>query len=123
MVQMLAEHNNSHSRLKCAEQDTDRQLRAALIRVGGYLGLDKSLVIRFSETITGRAWSRCGAAQVVEIGKRLLDLALAVKGEHQSAVGATRRPTAVCCPLSTAAMNSGQLLRPVGSNSRRGGKD
>ena len=124
MVQILAEHNSSLSRLKRAERDTDRQLRAALIRVGGYLGLHERIVIRLSETITGRAWSRCGAAQVVEIGECLLDIAVALKSEHQPAVAATRRPRTICGPLPTAVeISTGQLSGPVDSNRQRGGKN
>ena len=82
MVQILEERKDSLVRLTRAERGSERQLRAALIRVGGYLGLDERTVIRCSEIITGRAWSRCGAAQVVEVGKCLLDIALALKGEH-----------------------------------------
>ena len=124
MVQILAERRNSLARLTRAERESERQLRAALIRVGGYLGLDERIVIRFSETITGRAWSRCGAAQVVEVGKCLLDIALALKCEHQPAVAATRRPKAIGVPLPTAAaVNTGQLSGPVDSDLRRGGED
>src|SRR5579859_5124024 len=83
MVQILAERTDSLARLTRAERESERQLRAAFIRVGGYLGLEERIVIRFSETITGRAWSRCGAAQVVEVGKCLLDIAAALKCEHR----------------------------------------
>ena len=124
MVQILAERKNSLARLGRAEQESERQLRAALIQVGGYLGLDERIVIRFSETITGRAWSRCGAAQVIEVGNCLLDIAVALKCEHQPAVAATRRPRAIGIPFATAARrNTGQLSGPVDSNRRRGGKD
>ena len=124
MVQVLAERHNSLARLTRAERESERQLRAALIRVGGYLGLDERSVIRFSETITGRAWCRCGAAQVVEVGERLLDIAVALKGEHQPAVAATRRPRAIGVPLPTVgAINTGQLSGPADSNRRRGGED
>lgn len=90
MVQILAERNNSLARLTRAERDSERQLRAALIHIGGYLGLDERTVIRFSETMTGQAWSCCGAAQVVEVGQCLLDIALALKCEPASGGGAAR---------------------------------
>src|SRR5690242_2396883 len=105
MVEILAQRNDSGARLARAERESERQLRAALIGVGGYLGLNEHIVIRFSETITGRAWSRCGAAQVVEVGKCLLDIAAALRCERQPDVAVTGRP------------------RPVGSNRRRGGED
>ena len=124
MVQILAKRNNSLARLTRAERESERQLRAALIRVGGYLGLDERTVIRFSEIITGRAWSRCGAAQVVEVGKCLLDIAVALKCEHQPAVPATPGPRAIGVPLATVApINTRQLSGPVDSDRRRGGGD
>jgi hypothetical protein len=119
MVQILAERQNSRARLRRAERENERQLRAALIRVGGYLGLDERILLRFSETISGRAWSRCGAAQVVEIGKCLLDIAVALKCEHQPPVAATDRPRPIGVPgPMAAAINGSQLSRPVDSNRR-----
>ena len=119
MVHSLAERNNSLARLTRAERASERQLRAALIRVGGYLGLDERIVIRFSETITGRAWSRCGAAQVVEVGTCLLDIAVALKCEHQPPVAATDRPRAIGVPFPTAAaIHVSQVSRLVDSNRR-----
>lgn len=129
MVQILAEGNDSLARLTRAERESERQLRAALIRVGGYLGLHERTLIRFSETITGRAWSRCGAAQVVDIGRCLLDIAVALKCEHQAAVPATRRSRAIRVPLPTAVAknaatkSTGQLSTPADSNRRRGAED
>lgn len=127
MIQILAERKNAGAktlaRLRCAERESESQLRAALLRVGGYLGLDERTVIRFTEIVTRRAWSRCGAAQVVEVGNCLLDIAVALKCGQQPGVEATR-PRAICVSLPTAAaINAVQLSEPVDSNRRRGGED
>ena len=124
MVQILAARNDSLARLRRAERQSELELRAALIRVGGYLGLDERIFIRFSETITGRAWSRCGALQVVQVGKCLLDIAVALRCENQQAVAPTRRPGAICVSLPRAgAIDTGQLSAPADSNRGRGGED
>ena len=81
MVPILAETTNSLVQLARAERESDRQLRAALLRVGSYVGLDEPTVIRFSETVTGCPWARCRGAEVVQIGKCLLDIVAAVRRE------------------------------------------
>lgn len=84
MSRVLARTTDSLVQLARVERVTARQLRAALLRLGGYLDWDERAVIRVSEAITGRPWFRCGAAEVVQVGRALLDIAVAVRAGSQT---------------------------------------
>lgn len=75
-----------------AASDGDRQWRATLLQAGRCLGLEERLVVHFSETVTGRPWRRCGAAEVAHIGEALLDIALAVRAGHPTPSATTPGP-------------------------------
>src|SRR5258708_39986038 len=57
MSQILDGTTDSLIHLARVERETERQLRAALLRLGGYLDWDERAIIRFSEAITGRPGS------------------------------------------------------------------
>jgi hypothetical protein len=135
MSQILDGTMDSLIHLARVERESERQLRAALLRLGGYLDWDERAVIRFSEAITGRAWSRCGAAEVVEVGRALLDLAVAVRAGNQadaavtpeltdnlrSTVRAAHRTCASCLPVETRRGDGGDQLRRLLSTSEHQG--
>lgn len=89
MSQILAGTTDSLVQFARVERENERQLRAALLRLGGYLGWDERAVIRFCEAITGRSWSRCGAAEVLQVGRALLDVAVAIRAGNGTDVAAT----------------------------------
>jgi hypothetical protein len=89
MGQILDGTTDSLIRLARAERESTRQLRTALLRLGTYLEWDERAVIRLSEAVTGRAWSRCGAAEVVQVARALLDLAVAVRAGNQADAAVT----------------------------------
>jgi hypothetical protein len=43
------------------------QLRAGLVRLGGYIGWDAPTVARFSQTMTGRPWRHCGINELEQV--------------------------------------------------------
>jgi hypothetical protein len=78
--------------LECVERATGHQLREALLEVGTHLGWDHQTVVRISETVTGRAWQRCGADDIVRVAKVLLEVAAALRSASRvRAAPAVRR--------------------------------
>jgi hypothetical protein len=78
--------------LERVERATGRQLREALLEVGTHLGWDHQAVVRISETVTGRAWQRCRADDVIRVAKVLLEVAAALRSANRvRAVRAVRR--------------------------------
>ena len=65
--------------LEVVERVTGRQLREALLEVGTHLGWDHQTVICISETVTGRAWQRCRADDIIRVAKVLLEVASALR--------------------------------------------
>jgi len=117
MSQILDGTTDSLIHLARAERETERQLRAALLRLGGYLDWDERAVVRFSEAITGRRWSRCGAAEVVQVGRALLDLAVAVRtGNHTDAASC-----ASCSPVEIHRGDGGHQLPRLCSTAEQEG--
>ena len=100
MSQILAGTTDSLIHLAHVERATERQLRAALLRLGGYVDWDERAVIRFSEAITGRPWSRCGAAEVVQVGRALLDVAVAVRAGNRTDAAWLQDSWPTSAPLS-----------------------
>ena len=54
-------------RSELLEQADVRHLRAGVLRLGGYLGWDSKRVVRFSETVAGRRWRRCGRGELAQV--------------------------------------------------------
>jgi hypothetical protein len=135
MSHILDGTTDSLIHLARVERETERQLRAALLRIGGYLDWDQRAVIRFSETITGRPWSRCGAAEVVQVGRALLDVAVAVRAGNQadtaltpgqtakqrSTVRAANGTCASCSPVEIRRGDGGDQLRRLFSTAEQQG--
>jgi hypothetical protein len=67
------------TQLDLVERATGRQLREALLEVGTHLGWDHQTVVRISETVTGRAWQRCGADDIVRVARVLVEVAAALR--------------------------------------------
>jgi hypothetical protein len=67
------------TQLARVEHASRRQLREALLEVGGHLGWDHHTVVCISETITGRPWQRCGGDDVVRVARVLLEIATALR--------------------------------------------
>jgi hypothetical protein len=86
---MLAWTTDSLIQLARLERETERDLRAALLRLGSHVGWDQQAVIRLSEAIAGRPWSRFGAAEVVQVGRALLDVAVALRTGNQTDIAVT----------------------------------
>ena len=72
--------------LEVVERVTGRQLREALLEVGTHLGWDHQTVICISETVTGRAWQRCRADDVIRVARVLLEVASALRSASQGRV-------------------------------------
>jgi hypothetical protein len=74
-----SERITSGRRLESMERECGRQLREALLEVGTHLGWDHQTVVRISESVTGRAWRRCGSGEVVRVARVLLEVAVALR--------------------------------------------
>jgi hypothetical protein len=61
------------------EQADVRRLRAGVLRLGGYLGWDSKRVVRFSETVTGRRWRRCGRGELEQVVQTFGEVAKRVR--------------------------------------------
>ena len=73
--------------LEFVEQVTGRQLREALLEVGTHLGWDHQTVVSISETVTGRAWERCRADDVIRVARVLLEVANALRSASREHAG------------------------------------
>jgi hypothetical protein len=74
-------------RLESVGRESGRQLREALLEVGTHLGWDHQTVIRISESVTGRAWQRCGGDDVVRVAMVLLEVASALRSANRVHAG------------------------------------
>jgi len=79
MTDTSGERIMAEGRLEFVERTTGRQLREALLEVGTHLGWDHQTVVHISETVTGRAWQRCGPGDVVRVARVLLEVAVALR--------------------------------------------
>jgi hypothetical protein len=122
MSQILDGTTDSLVHLARVERESVRQLRAALLRLGGYLGWDERAVVRFTEGITGRPWSRCGAAEVLQVGRAFLDVAVAVRAGNGTDSAPTpghtadERPTGSAAHKTCALRSSAEIRRVDGGH-------
>jgi len=66
-----------------------QRLRAGIVRLGGSLGWDAPMVVRFSEAAAGCPLQRCGRPELLRILSRFADLAARMRARSQAAVSAT----------------------------------
>lgn len=62
-------------------------LRAAVLRLGGLLGLERREVIAFAEALAGRPWRRCGRAEcerILDEYRRLAATIAARRARHRA---------------------------------------
>jgi hypothetical protein len=62
-----------------ADRALQRELRAAIVRLGARIGLDARQVARFTWLVSGRTLARCGCADLERVLFAYLQLALCVR--------------------------------------------
>jgi hypothetical protein len=70
-----------------------RQLRAGVLRLGGYLGWDRQKVVRFSEATAGRPWRRCDRTALLQVLGAFAEVAAHVRAAgHMTPIGGSADP-------------------------------
>lgn len=84
---MTATHEST-GRPERIERAARQRLRAGIVRLGGDLGWDAPMVVRFSEAAAGRPWRQCGRPELLRVLGAFAGLAARMRAQCQESADA-----------------------------------